>query len=77
MRMEDREMSAVAFEEISKLSEEVVILSGHKTSLVIGRDPAKGTLNLAMITSDKVEELKVDPKRVPKADIINLHQGIS
>ena len=29
-----------------------------------------------MITGDKVAELKVDPKRVPKTDIINLHQGI-
>ena len=45
--------------------------------MVIVRDPTKVTLNLAMITGEKVEELKVDPKRVPKTDMINLHQGIS
>ena len=41
------------------------------------RDPTKGKLNLAVITGDKLAELKVDPKRVPKIDLINLHQGIS
>ena len=30
-----------------------------------------------MITGDKVAELEVDPKRVPKTDTINLHQWIS
>ena len=41
------------------------------------RDPTKGTLNLAVIMGDKVVELEVDLKRVPKIDMINLHQGIS
>ena len=45
--------------------------------MVIVRDPTKVTLNLAVITGEKVAELKVDPKRVPKTDMINLHQGIS
>ena len=49
----------------------------QKTSLVTVRDPTKATLNLVMITRDKVAELKVDPKRVPKTNIINFHQGIS
>ena len=48
------------------MSEEVDRLSGQKTSLVKFRDPTKGTLNLVMITGNKVVELKVDPKRVPK-----------
>ena len=30
-----------------------------------------------MIMGDKVAELVVDPKRIPKTVIINLHQGIS
>ena len=72
-----REAGKKDFEERSKLSEEVDRLPGHKTSLVIVRDPTKGTLNLVMITSDKVAELKVVPKRVPKIYVINLHQGIS
>ena len=40
-------------------------------------DLTKGTFNLAVIMVDKVVDLEVDPKRVPKTDIINLHQGIS
>ena len=55
------------------MSEEVDKLSGHKNSLETVRDPTKGTLNLAVIMGDKVVELKVDSKRVPKTDIINLH----
>ena len=50
---------------------------GHSTSLENVKDPTKGTLNLVMITGDKVAKLKVDPKRVPKIDMINLHKGIS
>ena len=34
-------------------------------------------MNLVMIIGEKVAKLKVDPKRVPKTDLINLHQGIS
>ena len=34
-------------------------------------------MNLALITGDKVAELEVDRKRIPKTNIINLHQGIS
>ena len=30
-----------------------------------------------MIIGDKVADPKVDPKRVPKSDMIHLHQGIS
>ena len=41
------------------------------------REQAKGTLNLAMITGYKASKLKVDPKRVPKTNMIHLHQGIS
>ena len=37
----------------------------------------KGTLNLVMIIGDKVAELKVDPKGIPKTNMIHLHQGIS
>ena len=55
----------------------MVILSGHKTSLVIVRDPTKGTLNLVVFMGDKVVELRVDTKRVPNTDIINFHKGIS
>ena len=72
-----REVGKRAFEERSKLCEEVDKLPGQSTSLENFRDPTKGTLNLAMIIGDKVAELKVYPKRVSKTDIINLHQGIS
>ena len=72
-----REVGKKAFEERSKLCEEVDKFIGLKISLMTVRDPTKGTFNLAMIIGDKVAELKVDPKRVPKTDIINLHQGIS
>ena len=41
------------------------------------RDSTKGMLNFVVIMGDKVVELEVDPKRIPKIDIINLHQGIS
>ena len=41
------------------------------------RDLTKGSLNLAMIIGDKIAKLEVDPKRIPKTNIINLHQGIS
>ena len=50
---------------------------GQSTSLATVRDPTKGTLNLAVITGDKVAELQVYLKRVPKTDMINLRQGIS
>ena len=59
------------------MCEEVDKLPGQKTSLVTVREPTKGTLNLAVITGDKVAEIKVDPKRVPKNDMINLNEGIS
>ena len=52
-------------------------LLSQSTPLVTIRDQAKGTLNLVVITWDKVVELKVDPKRVPQTDMIHLHQGIS
>ena len=41
------------------------------------RDQAKGTLNLVVITGDKVTKLKADPKRVPKTYMIHLNQVIS
>ena len=59
------------------MSEEVDRLSGQKTSLVTVRDPTKGNLNLAMIMGYKVAKLKVDPKRIPKTDMISLQEGIS
>ena len=68
-----REAGKKAFEEKSRLCKEVDKLPGQKTSLVTVRDPTKGTLNLAMIMGDKVAELEVDLKRVPKTDMINLH----
>ena len=37
----------------------------------------KGTLNLVMIIGDKLAELKVDTKEIPKTNMIHLHQGIS
>ena len=72
-----REAGKRAFEEISKLWEDVDKFLGQSTSLATVRDPTKGTLNLVVTTGDKVVELKVDPKTVPKIDIINLHQGMS
>ena len=52
-------------------------MPGQSTSLATVRDPTKGTLNLAVIIVDKVEELEVDPKRIHKTYIINFLQGIS
>ena len=40
------------------------------------RDQAKDTLRLAVITGDKIAELKVDMKNVPTSDMIYLHKGI-
>ena len=45
--------------------------------MAIVRDPTKGMLNLVVITGDRVADLEVDSKRVPKTDIISLHHGIS
>ena len=45
--------------------------------MVTVRDPTKGTLNLVVITGDKLAELQVDPKRVPKTNMIHLHLGIN
>ena len=59
------------------LCDEVKKLSGESTSLVTIRDLISDTLNLVVMTGDKVAELKVDPKRVPKTDMIHLHEGIS
>ena len=43
---------------------------------MIVRDQAIGMLNLAIISGNKVAKMKVDPKRVPKTDMIHLHRGI-
>ena len=40
------------------------------------RDQARGTLNLVVTTRNKVVELQVDPKKVPKIDVIHLHKEI-
>ena len=49
-----READKNSFEERSKLCEEVNKFTCHSTSLETVRDPTKGTLNLVMITGDKV-----------------------
>ena len=40
------------------------------------RDQARGTLNLDVTTGKKLVELWVDPKKVPKTDVIHLHKEI-
>ena len=59
------------------LCDEVKKLSGESTSLVTIRDLISDTLNLVVMTGDKVAELKVDIKEIPKTNMIHLHQGIS
>ena len=40
------------------------------------KDQARGTLNLDVTTGNKLVELWVDPKKVPKIDVIHLHKEI-
>ena len=49
---------------------------GQDTSLVTVRDQARGTLNLVVITGDKVAKMRVGPKKVPKTNVIHLHKEI-
>ena len=60
------------FKEKLKLCDEVGKFPSLDTSLVTVRDQARGTLNLPIITGGKVAKLKVDPKKVPKTDVIRL-----
>ena len=64
------------FDEKLKLCDKVRKLPGHDTSLMSVRDQSIGTLNLAVIIGNKVAKMRVDPKKVPKTDVIHLHREI-
>ena len=59
-----------------KLCHKVRKFLDQDMSLVTVRDQARGTLNLAVIKGNKVAEMKLDPKKAPKTDVIHLHKEI-
>ena len=71
-----KDASENTFNEKLKLYDGVRKFPGQDTSMVIVRDQARCTLNLDVTTGNKVAELRVDPKKVPRINVIHLHKVI-
>ena len=66
----------MAIDEALKLYAYVRKISSKEVSLVTVKDHAKNTLNLAVSTKNRIEEMRLNLKDIPVPDMMHLHKQI-